>query len=208
MTAAVFDLDGTLVRSDDTNRVAWRAFFAARDLELSDELLEGRILGRRGVDVFAELAPLFPGERPADLNAEVLAMELAAGPEPSPVAGAVELVRRLHRDGVPLALVTSAPMGFVRARLEPLGLLHLFPVVVTAEDVRVGKPDPEGYLAGCAGLGVAPAEAVGFEDSPAGVAAVKAAGMRCVAVATNHPPADLAAADFVVPDLTAVQWPV
>ncbi len=81
-------------------------------------------------------------------------------------------------------------------------------MVVTAEDVTVGKPDPQGYLAAARGLGVPPAACVVFEDAPAGVAAAKAAGMYCVAVATTHPPEDLTAADQVVPDLTKVTWPL
>jgi len=72
----------------------------------------------------------------------------------------------------------------------------------------VGKPDPQGYLAAAGRLGVPPAACVVFEDAPAGVAAAKAAGMHCLAVATTHPPEDLAAADQVVPDLTKVTWPL
>jgi sugar-phosphatase len=83
-----------------------------------------------------------------------------------------------------------------------------FAVVVTAGDVEVGKPDPEGYARACRSLGVEAPACVGFEDAPAGVAAVKAAGMYCVAVATTHEPDDLSAADRVVAHLTAVSWPL
>jgi len=107
-----------------------------------------------------------------------------------------------------LALVTSAGRRYAEETLTELGVRPLFSVVVTAGDVTVGKPDPEGYLAAARRLGTAPAACVVFEDAPAGVAAAKAAGMYCVAVATTHPPEDLAGADQVVPDLTKVTWPL
>ena len=84
---------------------------------------------------------------------------------------------------------------------------ELFTVVVTAGDVTVGKPDPEGYRAACRALGVAPAATVVFEDAR-GVAAAKAASACCVAVATSHGAAELSAADRVVPDLASVSWPL
>jgi sugar-phosphatase len=129
-------------------------------------------------------------------------------PPLGPLAGAVELVRLIGAAGVPLALVTSASRRYAQQNLDELGIRALFSMVVTAEDVTVGKPDPEGYRAAARGLRVPPAACVVFEDAPAGVAAAKAAGMYCVAVATSHPPGDLAAADQVVPDLTKVTWPL
>ena len=75
---------------------------------------------------------------------------------------------------------------------------------MTAEDVPRGKPAPDGYLAACHGLGVAPSRAAGFEDSVAGVAAVVAAGLTCVAVLTSATASALTAAHAVLDDLTQV----
>lgn len=121
--------------------------------------------------------------------------------------GAVELVHRLHRRGVALAVVISARRVGAEAKLAAPGLLGYFSTLVVAEDVAGGKPHPEGYRLACRRLGVDPSQVVGFEDSPSGVAAVKAAGMRCVALATSHDPRTLDAADLVVPDLATVSWP-
>jgi sugar-phosphatase len=208
VTAAVFDLDGTLVLTEERNRVVWRRFFTAYGIAV-DERLTAHVTGRRGLDALAELSHLFPGRDPNELLEEVLAHEAAADlPPVIPVAGAPQLVRRLHRAGVPLAVVTSALPEHVATRLADVDLLDVFDTVVTGRDVTAGKPDPEGFRLACERLAVPAASGVGFEDSPAGVAAVKAAGMRCVAVTTTFPREVLADADLVVEDLTDVPWPI
>ncbi len=208
VSAAVFDLDGTLVLTEERNRVVWQRFFALYGIEV-DAALVAHVTGRRGLDSLAELTHLFPGREPRDLLDEVLAIELDDDlPPVLEVPGARELVRRLHGAGVPLALVTSAFPEPAAARLASIDLADVFDVVVTADDVTVGKPDPQGFRTACDRLGATPHESVGFEDSPAGVAAVKAAGMRCVAVTTTFAPDVLADADLVVEDLRRVSWPI
>jgi beta-phosphoglucomutase-like phosphatase (HAD superfamily) len=81
-------------------------------------------------------------------------------------------------------------------------------VIVTADDVTAGKPDPEGYLRARDDLGVAAPLCVVFEDSPAGIAAAKAGGLYCVAVTTTHEPAHLGGADRIVASLAEITWPV
>jgi beta-phosphoglucomutase-like phosphatase (HAD superfamily) len=205
----VFDLDGTLVLTEGRNAVVWRSFFEANGLRYDDELAH-HVMGRRAQDSLVELMHLFP-DRPMDeLVREVWAIDSTVPlSDVQPVAGAVHLVRRLADVGMPLALVTSAGRDYARGLLREVGLLDVFSTVVTGEDVSRGKPDPEGYLAACAGLDLAPALVVGFEDSRAGVAAVKSAGMGCVAVATTQPRDLLAAADIVIADfedLERVGW--
>jgi sugar-phosphatase len=208
VTAAVFDLDGTLVLTEERNRVVWRRFFDSYGIEVG-AALTAQLTGRRGLDALRELSHLFPDRDPHELLAEVLAHEVADDlPQVVPVPGANELVRRLHAAQVPLGLVTSALPEHVAARLLAVDLLDVFDAVVTGEDVTVGKPDPQGFRMACEQLGVPPQRSVGFEDSPAGVAAVKAAGMRCVAVTTTFPRDVLAEADLVVEDLTEVPWPI
>jgi mannitol-1-/sugar-/sorbitol-6-phosphatase len=206
--AAVFDLDGTLVDSETRSHESWRHVFRSRGIVPDDSLIRA-FVGRRGIDVRELLRERVPGHDPAELMAASSAHFHAPHQPPlGPLAGAVELVRRIGAAGVPLALVTSAGRRYAEETLDELSVRRLFPVVVTAEDVTVGKPDPQGYLAAAGRLGVPPTACVVFEDAPAGVAAAKAAGMYCLAVATTHPPEDLAAADQVVPDLTKVTWPL
>jgi sugar-phosphatase len=206
--AAIFDLDGTILDSEPGVQEALRMLFDSYAVPHDDTLLRS-FVGRRGPEVFAELDHLFPGEDPHQLSAEVSRHFVALGlPPAEPFPGAVTLLRRIRQHGEPLALVTSGRRRYAVPRLEQVGLLEAFSAIVTADDVTVGKPDPEGCLLASRELGVPPARCVVFEDSPAGVAAAKSAGMHCVAVATTHEPAQLAAADRVVADLAEVDWPV
>ncbi|MFG2002349.1 HAD family hydrolase [Spirillospora sp. NPDC048911] len=204
LKAAVFDLDGTLIDTEPRNREMWVRMFTANGIA-HDEALIASFAGRRGREVLAELLHLFPGRTVEDLFHEVVSYETGPGMPPvKPVPGAVELVRALHAAAVPVAVVTSGVRGYAEGLLDGLGIKELLDVLVTADDVANGKPDPEGFLAACDALGVAPRDALGFEDAPAGVAAVKAAGMTCVGITTTQPAAALAAADRVVADMTEV----
>ena len=206
--AAVFDLDGTIADSEPRSRQALRWLFEYYRVPHDDALL-GRFVGRRGREVFAELGHLFPGRDPAQLAAEAAARFHTPGQPPiGALPGAVELAGEIHRLGDPLALVTSASRDHAVPVLDRLGLLGLFTVIVAGDDVTSGKPDPEGYRRASDELGVAPSRCVAFEDSPAGLAAARSAGLYCVAVATTHPRSELGDADQIVSDLSEVTWPV
>ncbi|WP_269218034.1 HAD family hydrolase [Actinomadura viridis] len=201
MTAAVFDLDGTLVDTEPRSRMLWTRLFEEHGAP-HDPALIASFAGRRGREVLAELIHLFPGRTAEELFARVVSYEHGPDlPPVGPVPGAVELVGALRDAGVPLAVATSGTRGYAEGLLEELGVRALFDAVVTADDVTAGKPHPEAFLAACRLVGTAPGRAVGFEDAPAGVAAVKAAGMTCVGVTTTQSAAALAAADHVVADL-------
>ncbi|MFC4049344.1 HAD family hydrolase [Actinomadura syzygii] len=204
LDAAVFDLDGTLIDTEPRNRVMWSRLFDAHGAPYDDAVIAS-FAGRRGREVLQELAHLFPGRTVEELFEQALSYGTLPGlPAAEPVPGAVGLVRSLAGAGVPLAVVTSGQRAYAEGLLAELGVRDLLDVVVTAGDVASGKPHPEGYLAAARGLGVPPAAAVGFEDAPAGVAAVKSAGMTCVGVGTTQPPDALAGADHVVADLNEV----
>lgn len=206
--AAVFDLDGTLIDSEERSREAWLHVFETRGLPADEQLIRS-FIGRRGVDTRDLLLARLPDHDPAELMAATHVYFHGPDQPPlQPMPGAAKLVRSIAAADIPLGLVTSAGRRYAEESLVDLGVRELFTVVVTAEDVTVGKPDPEGYRAACRMLGVAPAATVVFEDAPAGVAAAKAAGAYCVAVATSHGAAELSAADRVVPDLASVSWPL
>jgi beta-phosphoglucomutase len=105
---------------------------------------------------------------------------------------------------VPVAIVSGASAAEIRPVVAAAGLEPSFAAIVTSDDVRHGKPHPEGYeialrrLAGRA-PGLQPADVTVLEDTEAGVAAAKAAGMRCIAVGGTLRPDRLAAADEIVP---------
>ncbi|WP_020673684.1 HAD family hydrolase [Amycolatopsis nigrescens] len=203
--AALFDLDGTLVNTEPRSQAAWSRLFSAHQVPCDDRLLKS-FAGRPGKQVLAEQRHLF-GEVHTIEELFAEAMSYATLPA-EPVPGAVEMLRQLHERGVPVGVVTSGTRDYAVGELDTIGVLPLLSLLITAEDVRNGKPDPEGYLAGCRTLGSAPERTVVFEDAPAGVSAAKAAGTFCVAVTTTQPAAALAAADLVVDGFAAVRWPI
>jgi sugar-phosphatase len=100
---------------------------------------------------------------------------------------------------LPLAIVTSCARELARVRLAAAGL-PAPAVVITADDITRGKPDPQPYLAAAHRLGVEPSACVVLEDAPAGIEAGKAAGMAVIAFTTSYPAADLrdAGADVIL----------
>lgn len=194
--ALLLDMDGTLVDSHAVVERCWTGWALEKGLDPAEVIAVAH--GRQGHATMAALLP----DRPAELNlAEnrlLLAKETADTEGIVPVPGAPAFLAAL--DGAPHALVTSADVALSTARMAAAGL-PLPAARVTAEDVRASKPAPEGFLRGAALLGVDPADCIVFEDSEAGIAAGKAAGMRVVGVG---PLAARFSPDAHVDDLTRV----
>lgn len=195
--ALLLDMDGTLVNSDAVVERCWRRWSARHGLD-ADEVMKV-VHGRQG---YASMALLLPERPMAENHAEnraMLAEETADMDGVVPVPGAAAFLASLA--GLPHALVTSADVPLSTGRMAAAGLA-LPAVRVTAESVCASKPDPEGFLKGAAELGFEPADCVVFEDSGAGIAAGKAAGMRVVGIgprARAHEPT------VCVDDLTQVR---
>ena len=102
------------------------------------------------------------------------------------------------------AVVTSCGQALAHLRLTSVGL-PIPPVLVTSQDVDQGKPAPDGYRLGAQRLGHDAARCVVFEDAPAGIAAARAAGARVIALTTMLAAADLAGADAMISDFTAIR---
>jgi HAD superfamily hydrolase (TIGR01509 family) len=115
------------------------------------------------------------------------------------VEAALASVRTL---GLRLGLASSSRRSYVEAVLRGLGVLEAFEAIVCREDVVVGKPDPAPFLEAARRLGVDPASCLVVEDSPAGLAAARAAGMRAIAIKTIYTKEeDLRGAESVLPSL-------
>ncbi|MBV7698437.1 HAD-IA family hydrolase [Streptomyces sp. TRM70350] len=195
--ALLLDMDGTLVNSDAVVERIWRRWAERHGLD-PDEVMKV-VHGRQGYASMAVLLPDRPMERNLADNARMLAEETADMEGVVAIPGAADFLASLR--GLPHALVTSADVPLSTARMAAAGLA-LPDVRVTAESVGASKPDPEGFLKGAAELGVAPADCLVFEDSGAGIAAGRAAGMRVVGVG---PRASVHRPDVLVADLTGVR---
>jgi HAD superfamily hydrolase (TIGR01509 family) len=200
-TAVLWDLDGVLVDSTRYHYEAYRELLGESGRELSlDEFRN--LIGLRNEAILHRLFGDLPAEEVERLaqRKEVLFRERIAG-NVAALPGAAELVRRLHREGAPMAIVSSTPRANIDLVLGSLGVADGFGAIVGAEDAQRGKPDPEGFLVAAGRLEVAPADCVVLEDAPEGIEGAKAAGMRCIGVGTTRPLERLGHADLVVQGL-------
>ncbi len=194
----IFDLDGVLVDSEALHVEAWRALFARLGIEVSDEEYAQGVgmadvdwlrwlVARRGLQ--ADIASWREEKR------ALFQRILAADTRPFP--GVAELVRRLRPD-FRLAVASNSWRQNIETVLERLGLRDSFDALVGADDVTRHKPHPEAYQVAAARLGLPPAACVVIEDSPLGIQAAKAAGMRCIGITNSLPAERLGGADLVV----------
>ncbi|MFE6035978.1 HAD-IA family hydrolase [Streptomyces sp. NPDC056452] len=195
--ALLLDMDGTLVNSDAVVERCWRRWALKQGLDPEAALKV--VHGRQGYATMAALLPDRPMEQNHAENRVMLAEETADIDGVVPIGGAAAFMASLA--GLPHALVTSADAALARARMTAAAL-PMPEIRVTAELVGASKPDPEGFLKGAAELGFAPADCIVFEDSEAGIAAGRAAGMRIVGVG---PRAAALSPDAHVEDLTQLR---
>ena len=190
------DLDGVLVSSRDSVVRAWTRFADRHGIP------RARVLEATFAGPSREVVRVVRPDADVDDEAALVEgwqVEDTEGVHALP--GAADLLAMVPADR--LAVVTSCSGPLARARLAASGL-EAPATMVTADMVRAGKPDPEGYLRAAALLGVAPVDCVVIEDAPAGVRAGRAAGARVIGVASTHPASELAEADAVVPSLAAL----
>ena len=197
VSAILFDLDGVLVDSLRVVERAWRRWAREQGLP-ADEVL-AVVHGRTAREVVALFAPHLDA---AEQSVLVGGYETEHRGELALLPGARECVGIARRG--PWAVVTSGTRELATARLTMVGL-PVPEILVTADDVTFGKPDPEPYRRAAAALGVPAAECVVVEDAPMGVLAAKRAGMTVLAVTTTHAAAALGHADLVFPGMAEVR---
>jgi sugar-phosphatase len=191
----LFDCDGVLVDSTRSGERAWTRW--AHEFGLDPARVLDGVHGRRST----ETVSLF---LPADLHAQALqrieAVEIEDAATTMPIAGAWRLLKTLPENW---AVVTSASEALVKARLKAAEL-PTPPVLITADDVTIGKPAPDGYLQAAARLGFAIDRCVVVEDSQAGVrAGLQAGALHIVGVGERALSTE---ASIVVQDLTGIRW--
>jgi beta-phosphoglucomutase len=205
--AFVFDLDGTLVETEELKALS----YARAATELRPDLNEGEVIAAFGdlvglsrQEVAVGLMRRFGLEEAARARMAEIGVgtpwqayvrirlgiyeEMLSDPKliqehryPHNIA----LLRSVRREGFPTALATQSHREQARRVLGILGLADEFDVVVTREDVEHGKPEPEMHLLAARELGVQPGECLAIEDSPAGVSGALSAGADVIAVTTR-----------------------
>lgn len=192
--ALLFDMDGTLVDTDDVHFKAYQTVLEREGLEITRRYYDREMSGRPNPEI---LRGLLPSRSEDERNALIEeketrfrdgANDLRATP------GLHDLLAWSEDKGVRRIVVTSAPGVNADFMLGGLELQDAFEDVVLAERLERGKPDPLPYQVGLERLGVAAEHALAFEDSLAGVRSASGAGIETVALATTQTPNDLRAA--------------
>ena len=178
VAAVLLDMDGTLVDSDAAVERAWTAWAAEHGVDPAAALRIAH--GAPAATTVRRLLPHLGGAAIARSAARQLALQYEDLGEVGPLPGAHDLLAVLDDLGLPWAVVTSADARLAAARLGAADIVA--PILVTADDVPRGKPDPDPFLAGAAALGVEPTRCLVVEDSVPGLAAGRAAGMRTAAL--------------------------
>ena len=199
--AVIFDMDGLLLDTEVVWQTAEERLFAAHDVAFThqDKLAVIGTSYEVTARYFAERLGQPPERGPALVEEMVMAMYDLLQQDVAGRPGALELVARL-RGRLPLALASNSPRRLVDAALASARLTDAFDVIVTADDVERSKPAPDIYRLACERLGLDAAEVLALEDSAAGIASAKAAGLACIAV-PQYAETDVAAADRVIDSL-------
>ena len=214
--AILFDFDGVIVNSEPLHLRGFQQVLAGEGIALSDDEYFAQLIGFDDRGAFAHIFGLHG--RPLDAaTAHRLESTKAAtlqrmidGGEFTALPGVDELVRGLARH-YPLAICSGALRAEIERMLDGIGLRSFFPVIVAAEDVTVGKPDPSGYLLTArllgqrAGRTLSPADCLVIEDAPTVIRRVRDAGFSALGVATSYPIHALSVANYAVGQLTPAE---
>jgi len=200
--AFLWDLDGVIADSYAFHFAAWQEAFARRGIRFSSKQF-AQLFGTRNDFIVRQVMgnKVSQGEMRALLQEkeETFRQEAKGKLKAFPQVSA--LLNTIKKGNFKLGLASSAPKENIDFVLSELNLHGLFDCIVSGQDVAESKPSPEIYLTAAEKLGTAPNDCIVIEDSPAGIKAAKAAGMRCLAVASTHPKKQLREADKVVESL-------
>jgi beta-phosphoglucomutase len=205
--AVIFDMDGVLIDSYRAHFESWKRAAAEHGSTYTEAQFAAGF-GRTSREVIAEQWQSEPlsdqqiaqiDQRKEALFREILSLDFPAMP------GAVELIESLVEAGFRIAVGSSGPDENVRLAIDRLGIARFLSAIVTGNDVKRGKPDPQVFLIAAEQMCVPPARCVVVEDAPVGVEAAHRGGMHAIALAsTGRTVEQLAAADLVVKSLTGL----
>jgi HAD superfamily hydrolase (TIGR01509 family) len=189
-------MDGTLIDSEEFHWISWRDTMAKEGVAISHEEFLASF-GRRNDAILPQWlgAAATPEHIERVGNAkEEMYRDLVRTKGMPPLPGVARWLQELHERGWLQAIASAAPRPNVDAILKALGAADYFQAIVSAEDVHIGKPDPEVYLVAAARAGASPDRCIVVEDAVAGIEGARRAGMRSIGVGPNwqHLAADVA----------------
>ena len=205
LKALLLDLDGTIADTDALHMPLWAELLGNHGVEVDEEFYKHRISGRLNPDILKEFLPHVPEkETRSIIHAKEVEFRNRTG-QLEPLPGLVEFLEEGRSRGLSISLVTNAPRDNAGAVVRGLGIEKYFESTVLAEEVGVGKPDPEPYRTVLRELGIRPEEAIAFEDSVSGITSAVGASIPTIGLTTTQTAEKLRAAGAspIVADFTA-----
>jgi HAD superfamily hydrolase (TIGR01509 family) len=199
----LFDLDGTLVHTDEMHFKVWQDLLQPFGLTIDRPFYQAHFSGRTNAAILHDLLPQLSIEQATQLSWQKEAeFRRQAASKLKPMPGLLERLAWADAQGLKQAVVTNAPAENAEFMLQTLGLANQLDTLVLAEQLPCSKPDPLAYCVALERLGVEANAAIAFEDSPSGITAAVGAGIFTVGIASTHAPERLYAvgASLVVAD--------
>lgn len=201
----LWDMDGVISDSYSYHLAAWQETFKKRGVDFAEQDFS-RLFGTRNDFIVRTVM----GNNLAEHDVKTIVQEKEetfrrkAGGKIKSFPGAIRLLAALRQANVKQGLASSAPKANIDLVLSELNLAEVFDAVVSGQDVSESKPSPQIYLAAAQRLGAAPEDCLVIEDSPLGIQAANAAGMKSLAVTNTHCRQKLGEATKVVDSLDGV----
>lgn len=198
--AFIFDMDGVIVDSNPTHKIALKQFCQKHGYNLTETDLREKIYGRTNRDWLLNLFGKLDEQTIRQYADEKEALFRSLYHDIKPVNGLISFLDALEELQIQRAIATSAPRANVDFTLEKTNTEKYFKTILDDSFVTEGKPHPQIYLKSAQALGFDPAKCIVFEDSLSGVKAGKRAGCKVVGVTTTHTAEELSETDFIIAD--------
>jgi HAD superfamily hydrolase (TIGR01509 family) len=176
----IFDLDGLMIRSEPLALEAWQRSLAPYGARMEDDEYRSLIGLNQKASVRQVILSHHLRTSPKDLDREFWSHMLALVEKAEVMPGLFDLLQEIRRRGLPLGVASNSLLEYVLKACVGHGLADYFVCIAAVDQVAHGKPAPDVYLAAARGLGLSAEACLAVEDSPSGVRAAVAAGMRCV----------------------------
>lgn len=193
-------MNGVIINDELIHHESIRQYCRKHGFNLTEEDLAQNVFGRTEKEIFEYLykRPITLEELEKYSNERVDGTIAIFKPQLKMTDGLEILLKNLYANNIPMAIATNSRNRYFNFIVDSLGIRKYFKVVVTAEDVTKGKPDPEIYLTAAKKLQVGSNDCVVFEDTMMGIKSAKAAGMKVIAVTTTYLKEELSLADKII----------
>jgi beta-phosphoglucomutase len=205
LKAVIWDMDGVIADTSLYHRQAWQQALLKKGINYTEEDFQ-KGFGQRNEEIIKSIL----GEETSQDEIKEITVDKEESfrslvkPNIKSLPGVIELLKTLAGHEIKQALASSTPMENLILLTGELGIKGYFQVIVSAEDVSIGKPDPQVFLLAAKRLGVEPENCIVIEDAVTGIAAAKKAGMTCLAVTNTNPGTKLTEADLIVDSLETI----